>query len=47
MLLILVGVIGGLMAFGLIGVFVGPAMLAVTYTLLLAWLAEDEPAPGT
>ena len=45
MLLILVGVIGGLMAFGLIGVFVGPAMLAVTWTLLLAWLAEDEPSP--
>jgi predicted PurR-regulated permease PerM len=45
MLLILVGVIGGLMAFGLIGVFVGPAMLAVTYTLLQAWLAEDEPTP--
>ncbi len=45
MLLILVGVIGGLMAFGLIGVFVGPAMLAVTWTLLLAWLAEDEPTP--
>ncbi len=43
MLLILVGVIGGLMAFGLIGVFVGPALLAVTYTLLQAWLAEDEP----
>lgn len=42
MLLILVGVIGGLMAFGLIGVFVGPAMLAVTYTLLQAWLAEGD-----
>ena len=44
LLLILVGVIGGLMAFGLIGVFVGPAMLAVTYTLLQAWLGEDTPA---
>ena len=44
-LLILVGVIGGLMAFGLIGVFVGPAMLAVSYTLLMAWLAEDDPPP--
>ena len=44
LLLILVGVIGGLMAFGLIGVFVGPAMLAVTYTLLQAWLGEDAPA---
>jgi predicted PurR-regulated permease PerM len=47
MLLILVGVIGGLMAFGLIGVFVGPALLAVTYTLLQAWLAEDDPEPGS
>ena len=42
-LLILAGVIGGLMAFGLIGIFVGPAMLAVTYTLLQAWLSEDAP----
>jgi predicted PurR-regulated permease PerM len=41
LLLILVGVIGGLIAFGLIGIFLGPAVLAVTYTLLLAWIAED------
>ena len=38
LLLIFVGVIGGLVAFGLIGIFVGPVVLAVGYTLLRAWL---------
>lgn len=40
LLLIFVGVIGGLIAFGLIGIFVGPLVLAVSYTLLKAWMAE-------
>ncbi len=43
LLLIFVGVIGGLIAFGLIGIFVGPLVLAVTYTLLNAWMG-DGPA---
>jgi predicted PurR-regulated permease PerM len=43
MLLILTGVIGGLVAFGIIGLFIGPVVLAVTYTLLAAWVREDEP----
>ena len=34
LLLIFAGVIGGLLAFGLVGVFVGPVVLAVAYTLL-------------
>ena len=38
LLLIFVGVIGGLISFGLIGIFIGPLVLAVTYTLLSAWL---------
>jgi predicted PurR-regulated permease PerM len=42
LLLILSGVIGGLMAFGLIGLFLGPTLLAVTYTLLDAWISESE-----
>jgi predicted PurR-regulated permease PerM len=46
MLLVLVGVLGGLAAFGLVGLFIGPAVLAVSYTLLRAWIDEDEaPAP--
>jgi predicted PurR-regulated permease PerM len=40
LLLIFAGVIGGLFAFGLLGLFVGPVILAVGYTLLDAWVAE-------
>jgi predicted PurR-regulated permease PerM len=41
LLLIFLGVIGGLVAFGLIGIFIGPLVLAVTHTLLNAWLRGD------
>jgi predicted PurR-regulated permease PerM len=44
LLVILVGVIGGLIAFGLIGIFLGPTVLAVGYTLLVAWVAEADGA---
>jgi predicted PurR-regulated permease PerM len=49
LLLITAGVIGGLIAFGVIGLFVGPVVLAVSYTLLVAWIQGDEsgPASGT
>jgi predicted PurR-regulated permease PerM len=40
-LLIFVGVVGGLVAFGLLGIFVGPVVLAVAYELLSAWLRGD------
>lgn len=44
LLLILAGVIGGLFALGLVGIFIGPVVLAVAYTLLAAWIGdEDEP----
>lgn len=42
LLLVLLGVIGGLLTFGLIGIFIGPVVLAVTYTLTMAWLADGE-----
>jgi predicted PurR-regulated permease PerM len=47
LLLIFAGVIGGLFAFGLLGLFVGPVLLAVAYTLLDAWVKEasDADAP--
>ena len=41
LLLIFAGVIGGLLSFGLIGLFVGPVVLAVSYTLLKEWMAEQ------
>jgi predicted PurR-regulated permease PerM len=43
-LLILAGVIGGLLAFGIVGLFVGPVVLAVSYTLLNEWM-EDSGRP--
>lgn len=42
-LLIFSGVIGGLLAFGIIGLFIGPVALAVTYTLLKQWVVGDPP----
>jgi predicted PurR-regulated permease PerM len=38
-------VIGGLVAVGLVGIFIGPVVLAVTYTLLGSWLDEDRASP--
>ena len=50
LLLIFAGVIGGLVAFGLVGLFVGPVVLAVALRLLEAWMDEGPPvteaAPG-
>ena len=43
LLLIFAGVIGGLVAFGIVGIFVGPVVLAVAYTLLDNWVAADSP----
>ena len=46
LLLIITGVIGGLLAFGLIGLFVGPVILAVGYTLAVAWVHSGEVSPN-
>ena len=47
LLLVLAGVLGGLVAFGLVGIFIGPIVLAVSYRLLQAWVSEElaEPVP--
>jgi len=42
LLLIFAGVIGGMIAFGIVGVFVGPAVLAVTQTLLRDWVFHQD-----
>jgi len=42
LLLIIAGVIGGLLGFGVVGLFIGPVILAVTYTLLDAWVNDGE-----
>jgi len=40
-LLGLFGLIGGVLAFGLIGLFLGPTLLAVAYNLFLEWVAAE------
>jgi predicted PurR-regulated permease PerM len=47
--LIFCGVVGGALAFGLVGVFLGPTLLAVTYRLVEEWagMVESTPPPPT
>lgn len=40
LILIFAGVAGGLLGFGVVGLFVGPVVLAVGYTLLIGWMKE-------
>ena len=46
LVLVFAGVLGGLMMFGLIGIFVGPVVLAVAHTLLEAWAMEADETPA-
>lgn len=43
-ILILFGVMGGVLAFGFVGVFIGPTLLAVGYSLMREWAANDGMA---
>ena len=42
-ILVMIGVFGGVVAFGFIGVFLGPTLLAIGFALLSDW--SKEPAP--
>jgi len=44
MLVVFLGAIGGLLSSGVIGLFVGPVVLAVTYTLIRAWALQEPNA---
>jgi len=41
-LVIFIGVIGGTLAHGIVGLFIGPIILAVVWELLTAWVRDDE-----
>ena len=47
MLVILIGLVGGIMVHGLIGLFVGPIVLAVAWELLVLWRGPTEGLPGS
>lgn len=42
MIVIFIGVLGGAIAHGVIGLFVGPIILAVSWELILAWVGQEE-----
>jgi predicted PurR-regulated permease PerM len=44
--LTILGVFGGFVAFGFLGLFIGPTLIAVGYTLLEAWRGEPATTPG-
>jgi predicted PurR-regulated permease PerM len=46
-LVILIGVIGGTISYGITGLFLGPIILAVIWELLVAWIKESESAQET
>jgi predicted PurR-regulated permease PerM len=46
MLVILIGVLGGTISYGITGLFLGPIVLAVVWNLLVAWIKDfDEADP--
>ena len=47
LLLIFAGVIGGLVALGIMGIFIGPVVLAVAYTLTREWVENKAEAVNT
>jgi predicted PurR-regulated permease PerM len=46
MLVILVGVIGGTLAYGITGLFLGPIVLAVIWELTVTWVSEQAGGAG-
>lgn len=43
LVVVLLGVFGGVLAFGFMGLFLGPTLLAVAYSLLGDWVAKEVP----
>ena len=42
LILVILGVLGGAMTFGLIGLFLGPTLLAVGYSMFQEWSATRD-----
>jgi len=45
--LTILGVFGGFVAFGFLGLFIGPTLIAIGFTLLEAWRGAPAAAPGS
>ena len=46
-MLTVLGVLGGALAFGLLGIFLGPVLLGIGFTLVNEWARSGEPATTT
>jgi predicted PurR-regulated permease PerM len=44
-MVIFIGVIGGTLAHGIVGLFIGPIILAVAWELMMAWIGREEVIP--
>ena len=44
--LVLLGVLGGVLAFGFVGIFLGPTLLAVGFNLIRSWTNARAPSAG-
>jgi predicted PurR-regulated permease PerM len=44
-LVIFIGVIGGTLAHGIVGLFIGPIILSVAWELMVAWIRNDRVDP--
>lgn len=42
MLVILIGALGGMVLFGIVGLFVGAVIVAISHTLFTAWVDEQQ-----
>jgi predicted PurR-regulated permease PerM len=40
-------VIGGLLTIGLIGIFIGPLVMAAGYSIVVGWLSKEDGAHGS
>jgi predicted PurR-regulated permease PerM len=45
-IVILIGLFGGLLSYGITGLFLGPIVLAVIWELALAWIYQPETQPA-
>ncbi|HNS00392.1 MAG TPA: AI-2E family transporter [Planctomycetota bacterium] len=47
LLMVALGVLGGMLAFGFVGIFIGPVLLAVLTSVLRFWLVRKDPGAAT
>ena len=45
--MVALGVLGGMLAFGFVGIFIGPVLLAVLTSVLRFWLVRKDPGAAT